>query len=1125
MMPERSQCHSSAWTTGSPTVLDGASSWMIGAFVPVRDFEAAIAAVETRLRAIKASGDLSMASGSEADRELRRLRRARGRDPELRAAFAIGWLFWYRHLALPDGQIGEDGRRAYAELMPCVLRGLEPIPDGLLPDIAIGALPRAATMLNKAMTAHDSEAIMAAVTTWRRLIAAIPETAGAWPAAMVMLCVALQGSFECTGNIEDLDQAIDSGRRGLESVQPDHPELGMMLCNVAAAMRMRSNNSGGAGGRYADEAVALYRRAVVAIRDGRRERPGALSSLAATLRARFEASRAEADLDESIVFARQAVSTARTLDPQRYQYLVNLAASLRARHAVTGALDDLSEAIRLLRAALARTPARHPDHAANCANLAAALWTRYEESGAEQVLDQVIGLLRQAAAAVHGGDPARAQLLSNLSVAVCARFKLARATADLDAAVDIARQAVSAAPPGNDNLARYQSNLCSFLRLQGNAASAIDAGLSAVAGTAPGDPELARRLSNLANAQRDVGDLDAAIGTLRRADSAASADSLRDPLIRSNLGLALEAAGQGGEATRVLRSALHDAPAGHPGRPVVLANLASVLRQSGSREDRAEAMALFAEAAGTESAAPSLRARAARAACLAADMSSGTETSRAALLLEMAVGLLPSIVPRRLYRGDQQRYLAEFSGLASDAAALVLAEGGPGSAQRALRLLEAGRGVLLSQVLDTRTDLTLLRLRHPKLAARYTRLRDQLDSDPGDGLAALSSGSHGAGFGSMALSLERQAGERQRMAASFAATVAEIRALADFSGFMLPPGLDDLMAQAQEGPIAVLNVSSYRSDALLLTPSGIRSVPLPGLTPEAVRARVLSLQPTRVRAELPAVLDWLWDTVAGPVLDALDLRRSAPSAPLPRMWWVPGGLLSLLPIHAAGQAIDRVISSYAPTVRALAHARASPASTAPVRSLIVAMPSSPAPYGNLPGASVEAASLRLVLPRPTVLTEPTAAQVLLRLRECAIVHFACHGITDSDNPSRSGLILTDEPLTVSALSPVRLPAGQLAYMSACRTAVTGAEGLADESIHITSAFQLAGFPHVIGTLWPIGDRQGCVLAAEFHTTLRATAGSFNPAHAAHVLNDITQQIRAKHPDVPALWASHIHVGA
>jgi hypothetical protein len=39
------------------------------------------------------------------------------------------------------------------------------------------------------------------------------------------------------------------------------------------------------------------------------------------------------------------------------------------------------------------------------------------------------------------------------------------------------------------------------------------------------------------------------------------------------------------------------------------------------------------------------------------------------------------------------------------------------------------------------------------------------------------------------------------------------------------------------------------------------------------------------------------------------------------MWWVPTGNLSYLPLHAAGRddecVLDRVVSSYTPTVRSL----------------------------------------------------------------------------------------------------------------------------------------------------------------------------------------------------------------
>ena len=158
-----------------------------------------------------------------------------------------------------------------------------------------------------------------------------------------------------------------------------------------------------------------------------------------------------------------------------------------------------------------------------------------------------------------------------------------------------------------------------------------------------------------------------------------------------------------------------------------------------------------------------------------------------------------------------------------------------------------------------------------------------------------------------------------------------------------------------------------------------------------------------------------------------------------------------------------------------------------------------------------------------MLSGPTTAQVLHQLGEYAIAHFACHGTTNLDDPSRSGLVLADQTLTVAALSavtgrPARLPV-RVPYRHHRR------RGLADEAIHITSAFQLAGFPHVIGTLWPIGDYQGTVLATEFHAALRATARllrhrAYRPSAPRHHQTDPREVSRRA-----ALWASHIHVGA
>jgi hypothetical protein len=79
------------------------------------------------------------------------------------------------------------------------------------------------------------------------------------------------------------------------------------------------------------------------------------------------------------------------------------------------------------------------------------------------------------------------------------------------------------------------------------------------------------------------------------------------------------------------------------------------------------------------------------------------------------------------------------------------------------------------------------------------------------------------------------------------------------------------------------------------------------------------------------VLAWLWDTVAAPVMQ--HLGHTVPVAVgsgWPRVWWILTGPPSALPVHAAGyhdsgpgqdSVLDRVVSSYTPTLRTLRHAR------------------------------------------------------------------------------------------------------------------------------------------------------------------------------------------------------------
>ena len=276
---------------------------------------------------------------------------------------------------------------------------------------------------------------------------------------------------------------------------------------------------------------------------------------------------------------------------------------------------------------------------------------------------------------------------------------------------------------------------------------------------------------------------------------------------------------------------------------------------------------------------------------------------------------------------------------------------------------------------------------------------------------------------------------------------------------------------------------------------------------------------------------------------------------MPRIWWCPVGEAAFLPLHAAGYhaspgddtsphaagkrtVLDHAVSSYTPTIRALRYARenriadaATAASNDVVdEALIIAMPDTPGDVPTLPGARTEAERVAQLIPGSVTLTGPSATSetVLNSLPRHRIVHLACHGVSDWNDPASSKLLLHDHstrPLTVAAVSQLRLTHADLAYLSACETTVTN-QHLADEALHITAAFLLAGYRHVIGTLWPIDDALATHVADNVYAHL-TNGGSARPnaALAPHTLHTVIRQVRDRNPEKPFLWAAYIHAGS
>ncbi|GAA1615271.1 CHAT domain-containing protein [Catellatospora bangladeshensis] len=393
---------------------------------------------------------------------------------------------------------------------------------------------------------------------------------------------------------------------------------------------------------------------------------------------------------------------------------------------------------------------------------------------------------------------------------------------------------------------------------------------------------------------------------------------------------------------------------------------------------------------------------------------------------------------------------------------------------------------------------------------------------------------------------------------------------------------DDYTAVAADGPVVVVNVSKWRSDAVVVLPTGIEVVPLRAMTTDAVeknrqrldhaqqsveqayarekaayqRRMLAEAQPQEVPGGIPAALqaldvaskaykeasalldkrlieitEWLWDALAAPVLDMLGIGPATDGV-APRLWWCPTGLLTLLPLHAAGyhrsgrqddRVMAHVVSSYTPTLDALTRARKHRPSAAERKMLLVALGDKPGATRLLSAEKVERLLVKTFAARCTVLSgeDATAAAVRAGLREHDWVHFSCHADQDLTDPFQGGPILYDTTLSIADISRAPHGVGEFAFLGACKTNVGGTTA-PDEVITLASALHHAGFRHVVGTMWSIEDHVTAPLVEHFYAQLARPA--FTPDQAARALHHAVDALRLDEKNSLSVWAPFTHTG-
>nr|OQO32497.1 hypothetical protein B0A51_00906 [Rachicladosporium sp. CCFEE 5018] len=128
------------------------------------------------------------------------------------------------------------------------------------------------------------------------------------------------------------------------------------------------------------------------------------------------------------------------------------------------------------------------------------------------------------------------------------------------------------------------------------------------------------------------------------------------------------------------------------------------------------------------------------------------------------------------------------------------------------------------------------------------------------------------------------------------------------------------------------------------------------------------------------------------------------------------------------------------------------------------------------------------------LVNPTPEEVVVEFPHKVVMHFLCH-VTGS----------------VRDLLALKHDKAFLAYLSACSTAANSSYELPDEAIYLANAFQIAGFPHIIGTMWEAKDIGATALAGLFYKHFSLSVkdmSSYEDEHdvVAYALHDALQEL-------------------
>ncbi|KAG2145206.1 CHAT domain-containing protein [Suillus clintonianus] len=797
--------------------------------------------------------------------------------------------------------------------------------------------------------------------------------------------------------------------------------------------------------------------------------------------------------------------------------LANLVIALKLHFHAHGNIDDLEESIQHGREAISLCPEDHPNHSASLHNLASLLQCRFDHQGKPHDLDEAISMHEEVLLLnpiwLRGSN----SILDSLGCALNTRFQNYGDVDDINRAVSLHREALALTPPGHPFHDTMLNNLALALAIRYNL--------------------------------RVIEDLDEAIDLYREC---LRLKQVHDPTYPTNLynlsyALCVRFTRTGNienveEAIRLCQESLVALPLLHPGRYYSYQWLQEGYLSRFRVHHNPADLSLAVENCRLASKHPTQGFTHRIATALdwvihAEDHQHDSALEAYQICLELFdnhVMTRSSIISRR----EAATAFCCAQSLPVDAASCAVRSN---DLQRAVELLEQGRGQQWSLASRLRTPLEDLESASPQLAQRLAELSKGLSDAQG------SAGSTDRAAADWA------ATEYRRLARQWEAAVAEIRDIQGFSRFLLPPSYTELQAAARHGPVIILIASQYSCNAIIVPASGephhipLSSITLADLddlkgrfTRAIQQASHMGL--TESRTDLIVLLRIVWDEIMVHIVNVLEhvlkLQRGS------RIWLCPTAAFTSIPLHAAHPfqmkadrsgkqpcLEDLYICSYTPTLSALIRSRHMMKNRVPPSFVAIGQGQPRAGKGKaLLAVDSELELVHKLVPatanRSTLSGHgATRAGALDALEQNSWVHLACHGKQDHNQPYNSHFVMKDEPLTLLDIMEKDIPHAEFAFLSACHTAA-GDKETPDEVIHLAAGLQFSGFKSVVGTLWEVDDAVAKHVVEAFYKNMvkNLKDGSFmDCTKAAWALNRATHAVMTKVPLEQRMVFIHIGV--